>query len=275
MVERLKQAIEKARAQREQALVSDPVARATTAPAPAGTVDWSMLSELAISESRLAANRVISQQCQNPLHRAYDVLRTRLLTSCTTHGWRRIGVTSATKRCGKTLTVVNLAFSLARHPRGRTIVLDVDLRAPHVANTLGVAASTSMADLLLGTVAPHEALMRVGTDVAFGLNRQREPNSAELFQRAETARSMARLMTEMQPDLMLFDMPPLLIGDDALAALSLVDAVLLIAAAGETTAAQIEECERIIGTAVPLAGVVLNRCETAGSEAYGYDYEAV
>ncbi len=53
-------------------------------------------------------------------------------------GWRVLGVTSPTPGCGKTLTAVNLAFSMARQPDQAVVLVDLDFQKPQVGNSLGV-----------------------------------------------------------------------------------------------------------------------------------------
>ena len=74
--------------------------------------------------------------------------------------------------------------------------------------------------------------------------------------------------TRLDPDIVLFDLPPMTIDDDALAFLPKVDATLLVVAAGVTTAAQVDECERQISQTQKLLGVVLNKCEGRMEEYY-------
>jgi Mrp family chromosome partitioning ATPase len=71
----------------------------------------------------------------------------------------------------------------------------------------------------------------------------------------------------------IFDMPPMLAGDDAIGFLHNVDCALLVAAAGSTTIAQVDACERDIAAHTNVLGVTLNKCRYLDKDqAYGYDY---
>ena len=70
---------------------------------------------------------------------------------------------------------------------------------------------------------------------------------------------------------MIFDMPPLLVGDDALAFIGHVDCVLLVAAAETTTIKEIDTCERELAAHTNVLGVVLNKCRYPDRH-YGYSY---
>ena len=73
---------------------------------------------------------------------------------------------------------------------------------------------------------------------------------------------------DMNPDQVLFDLPPVLGYDDFSAFLPRVDAVLLVADATRTTAAHIAACEDVINGHSQLLGVVLNRARRGGVETY-------
>ncbi len=75
-----------------------------------------------------------------------------------------------------------------------------------------------------------------------------------------------------RPDAVIYDLPPLLVSDDAIGFLPQVDCVLLVAAAGQTTPTEIDECERLLGETTNFLGVLLNKCEVKNSDAYQYGY---
>ncbi|MEL6210616.1 MAG: chromosome partitioning protein, partial [Pseudomonadota bacterium] len=62
------------------------------------------------------------------------------------------------------------------------------------------------------------------------------------------------------PTVMLFDLPPLLVNDDAMAFLGHVDCALIVAAAEKTTVKEIDRCERDVASQTFVLGVILNRC---------------
>ena len=84
-------------------------------------------------------------------------------------------------------------------------------------------------------------------------------------QRVAIARALA-----MEPDVMLFDLPPALLNDDVIAIRPHVDALLIVAAGGTTKASDIKETERRLGENIPLLGVVLNKAEIQDTGDYAY-----
>jgi protein-tyrosine kinase len=91
--------------------------------------------------------------------------------------------------------------------------------------------------------------------------------------RSSVARRLDAMCAALDPDVVLFDLPPLLGRDDATGFLPQVDGILLIADATRTTAAQIAECEALFKGSTRLFGVVLNRAADAagrgGADARG------
>jgi Mrp family chromosome partitioning ATPase len=77
---------------------------------------------------------------------------------------------------------------------------------------------------------------------------------------------------ELQSDrsIVIFDMPPVLVGDDVLAFSTQVDAILLVVTQGKTDRASLEKAVQLLGE-TNLLGVVLNKCtETSKDNVYGY-----
>ena len=70
---------------------------------------------------------------------------------------------------------------------------------------------------------------------------------------------------------MIFDLPPFLVSDDTRAFIKNVDAVLIMARAGETKISQIDACEREIAEHTNVLGVALNQCQFT-EESGGYEY---
>jgi Mrp family chromosome partitioning ATPase len=241
-------------------------------------VAWAALPALALDPRHLRRNRVVTAHRTDPAYGAFDVLRTRVLGEMERRGWRRLGITSPTKGCGKTFTAVNLAVTLSRLTDLRTLLLDLDLRRPAVARLLGAPRPGALGDVLRGLVPPARALARVGPNdlqvgrLALGLNGRPEPFAAELFRDPRAAAALAEAEAALAPDLTIFDLPPALAQDDVLALRPHYDALLIVAGGGQTTPRELKEVARRLGPDAPILGVVLNRAEGAEIEDYAYDY---
>lgn len=235
---------------------------------------WAALAALdtPISPELAARARLISTRRDDPVAAAFDVLRTRLMGALRQRGWKRVGITSPTRGCGKTFTSLNLALSLSRMSDRRTVLLDMDLRLPALATRLELTGMGAMRDMLTGAVAPRQHLLRLGENLALGLSDSAAPDAAELLQSSRTRQVLDEIQATLDPDLILCDLPPALSVDDVTALLPRLDTVLLVADGSRTIAREIAECERLLEGQLPLLGVVLNRAESGSGEDYGYGY---
>ncbi len=278
MVERLKEAVEKARAQRSAATppaasLGQPGAEeasATAPEAPPASPAWDDLLDISLDPDALSANRIMTHDKSDPAHIPFDRLRTRLLKAFRDHGWKRLGITSPSKGCGKTMVSANLAFSFAQSREISTILLDLDLRAPALATTLGYEGRCPIEWFLTGDTPPEAYFRKALPNLALGLNTERLRDAAERVQSDRTATTLDQMMRTYKPDLVIYDMPPMLSTDDVLGFFPNLDAVLLVAACGQTTAKEIEECERLMADQTHFLGVMLNKAPVNTIEAYEY-----
>ncbi|MFA7433236.1 MAG: CpsD/CapB family tyrosine-protein kinase [Gemmobacter sp.] len=234
------------------------------------TAAWQALAEMKVDRAQLNRKRVVSIET-GPEAGPYDLLRTRIIHQAQTHGWKRVAVVSPHSGCGKTTTVANLAFSFGRQRDLRTMLIDVDLRRPALATLLLQKPAHTMADVFEGRIPFAEHGLRYGGNLAFGLNRGPVRNPSELLQSLQTRQVLEDLDETYAPDLMIFDISPLMASDDNIAFLQHVDCAVLVAAAERTPMDQIDVAERQISELTNVMGIVLNKCRYSGG-AYGYDY---
>lgn len=268
MVERLKEAIAKAREQRaaQTARPAQPGPLGAASAAAAAAPAWDALPSVDVPPAQLSRARVVAARKTDPASVAVDLLRTRVLTTMRRHGWRRVGVSSPAPGCGKSFTALNLAYSMARNAQLRVALLELDLRRPSLASLLGLTDGGCATRFLHGDGPLEDAFVRIAPNLAVAAARRNVGDSAELLQSATTAEAVRAIGERLAPDVLIMDLPPVLTGDDTLSALPLLDALLLVAAAGATTAAQIQECERLIEGGTAFLGVVLNKVHPADVE---------
>lgn len=201
-------------------------------------------------------------------NRAFDLLRTRLRQTTQEKGWVNIGVTGPTTGCGATFTAVNLALSLSRVDASRTVLMDMNLRDPGVMEAFDIAAPGDMGDYLCGSASMTDHLMRTSDTLALGLNARPDDTAAETLQHRSTQETLAEMQRSLAPELVIYDLPPMLVNDDVFAFLPQLDGVLLVSDGTRTTASELLECERMLDGHVPLLGVVLNRARASSIQRY-------
>ena len=123
------------------------------------------------SRSASAMQRSLTKADRDPTtRRAFDQLRTRLRQTMKERNWINVGVAAPTSGCGTTYTAVNLAMSLARVPGSRTLLMDMNMRNPALADAFNVAVDGPISDFLSGETPMGAHLSRSSDTLALGLN---------------------------------------------------------------------------------------------------------
>ena len=265
---------------------AEPTPQAPAEPAPQAPAEripqpnlWNRLPRIPVDPARMERNLVITANRHDPAHAAFDVLRTRMIQAMRDKGWHRVGITSPTAGCGKSFTAINLAVSLSRLNDFRTVLLDFDLHRPGLSRILGLKDMPATADFLRGEIGAEDYLstfapnmLNIGDRLALGVNGRVEPFASELFANPRSAEVIARMQTDLQADLVLFDLPPALAMDDVLALRPHLDCVLIVVGGGETRARDMREVQSRLGEDMPILGVVMNKAEVDASAGYSYGY---
>lgn len=212
-----------------------------------------------LDTKHLEANRIVTFDSEDPDSVAFDILRTQILAKMEENGWRTIAITSPTPECGKTVVSLNLALSIAKQTDKTALLVDFDLRKPRVGSYLGLPKEKSLYDYLENGTELKDVLVNPGLPRLVIL-----PNAVPIRNAAETltSRRVKNLVTELRERyerrMIIFDLPPLMAADDAIAFLPQVDCVVLVVASGESTPAEVKESRRQLQTC-NLLGVVLNK----------------
>jgi Mrp family chromosome partitioning ATPase len=269
-MERIQSAIAKARAARANQSAPQAAAVDETRRDPGVEAAWAALAPAPLDPGRLDARRIVAHRPGLPAL-PFDLMRTNLMRQLRQKGWTRVAVTSPGSSSGKTTTVLNLAFSLARQADLRVMALELDLRRPAMMPTLGLSGDWRFAGALDGSAPADGQLLRWGTNLALGMNAEPVHSPAELLSSARAAAEVDAIEARYKPDVMLFDMPPFLVSDDTIAFLDQVDCVLIVAAAEESAVGEIDRCGKELARHTQVLGVVLNKCRFMERDE-GYDY---
>lgn len=277
-MEKLQAALAKARAQRE----GEPAARGSkpelsaraksrqVAETEAKNSTWGAVPFFEPTAKRMKQSRIFAADASvEGTH--FDILRTKLLLEMRRNNWTRIAITSATAGSGKTTTACNLIAGFGRQPEVGSMLFDVDLRRPSVAKFFGAAPTSGLVDVLEGSVAFEEQAVRLHPNTIVSMTNRPLRDPSLLLSKQQTADTLDDIQERFQPDIMLFDLPPVLISDETRAFLKLVDAALIVAASDMTSVAQVDEVEREVSEYTNVAGVILNKCRFM-DEGYGYSY---
>lgn len=204
---------------------------------------------------------------------AYKLLRTKLQFSFADDSDSRIiGISSSISGEGKSLSAINLAFSLSQLGK-KVLLIDCDMRCSVLAQTLKLQKQPGLSNFLTGQSPLNRLLQPCGIpedEKAFyvmtaGTN---PPNPVELLSSAR----MSRLLTELRKtfDYVILDFPPVGEVSDAIAAAKETDGILLVV--------RQDQCSRMaLGNAVrqfeyvgaKLLGIVYNCTRESHRRKYG------
>jgi protein-tyrosine kinase len=231
---------------------------------------WRAFPTLSVSPLLLERNHVVTfSGGENSVQ--FDVMRTRLLQVMRANGWKRVAITSPGPACGKSTLALNLAFSLGRQPAVSTLLLDMDLRRPSLARMLGLRERHHFARVLDGIEPLDQNALRHGDNLVIATQSGSERRPAELMQSPTTTAVLDAIEAKYEPSVILCDLPPVFVSDDAMAVMGHMDAALIIAAAETTTIKEIDRCEREVAAQTNVIGVILNKCRYMERD-FGYDY---
>ena len=207
---------------------------------------------------------------------AYKMLRTKVQFSFADDAdCHIIGVSSAMTGEGKSLSAVNLAYSMSQLGK-RVLLIDCDMRRPSVAEKLPVQVTPGLSDYLSGQTRADNLIQHCGMEddvcafhvIAAG---RVPPNPMELL----SSNKMSKLLEVLRGsyDYIVLDLPPVGEVADALATVKLSDGMLLVVRQnyGNRSAlnAAIRQFEFVNSRIV---GIVLN-CASDPSHGYGkYHY---
>ncbi len=249
-----------------------PTGRDASSGRRAGKADWSALPEVTILPEHALQTRVaalLGGKDATP----YDMLRSRTVRMMRESGWKRLAVTSPNAACGKTTVSLNLALSLARQKDLRVILCDLDLRRPALHRLVGYQPGLSFHQVLTGEIPFEQACARIGSNLVVAMNATPVPQPAELLHSEQGRDMLTAIEEEWRPDIMIFDMSPMLASDDNVGFMRNVDCSLLVVAAESTTLQNIDVCEKELAQLTNVLGLVLNKCRYDDPSA-GYGYEA-
>lgn len=279
-MEKLQKALSKARQERDGQAVSPatiqarPKAKSRSTPhdvpvLPA-TPHWAELAPFEPDLNHLKKNRILTlnaEAASNP----FDILRTKAFLLMRQNGWTRMAITSPNQSCGKTTTACNLAVGFSRQRENRTMLFDMDLRRPNVANLLGRKPEHGVKRLLTGEISPQEQMLCLRGNVAVSMAPGPVADSTQLLLSQQTSDKLDEVQHDYAPDIMIFDLPPMLSTDDARAFLKNVDCALIVARAEQTKMSQLDQCESEVAQQTNVLGIVLNNCRHSTQEDQGYE----
>ncbi|OZD78705.1 hypothetical protein CH260_02555 [Rhodococcus sp. 05-2256-B2] len=209
-----------------------------------------------------------------PIAEAFRQLRMNLKFLSVDNPPRILLVTSCIAGEGKSTTAVNLALSLAESGN-RVVLVDADLRRPHIADYLGIVGSVGVSSVLAHDAGLDEVVQTTGhTDLWALGSGPAPPNPSELLG-SSTAQSLLRDLGRAF-DYVVVDSPPLLPVTDAATLATQCDGTILVTRYGYTRREELTRAAaNLENVGASLLGVVMSMVPATGRgrDQYGYDFE--
>ncbi len=206
---------------------------------------------------------------------AYKLLRTNLLFSFSgSSECRIIGFTSSFSSEGKSLTSINLAYTMAESKRN-VLLIEGDMRLPNLSKRLNLQASPGLSNLLVGMTTAGEAIQvfrssdeednAVALDVLVAGDIP--PNPSELLG-SDRMMSLLEVLREHY-DFIILDLPPVTAVTDALVACKLVDGMVVVVRSDRAVRGALAETIRQLRLVnAHILGFVFNGAQESGGGYY-------
>jgi non-specific protein-tyrosine kinase len=216
----------------------------------------------------MADRRCVGFFSNLPEVESYRVLRTQIMSRVLEKGGNTLMVTSALPGEGKTLTAINLTFTIAREFKHTVLLVDCDLRRQNIHNVLGIPAEKGLVDYILDDCPVQDLLVWPGVEKVTLISGGRTiGGSSEVLGSPRVKELVAEMKTRYSDRFVIFDVPPVLIGADALAFAPLVDHVIMVVQAGRTPLPDINKALEMLPQE-KILGFVLNRHEASRNKHY-------
>ena len=214
-------------------------------------------------------DRLLNPGTEFMVSEAYNKMRTNLMYTLADKKCPVIGVTSAFKGSGKSLTLANLAISYSQLGK-HVLVIDCDLRSPVQHRVFNLKNMTGVSEILggfsQGGISVHKIKEYPNVSV---LNAgATPPNPSELLA-SERMEKLVALVKE-KFDMVIIDLPPINVVTDAGVISSLVDGYVFVVRSGVDDNRSVRSAlDTLNQMNANVLGVVLNDVNMTQGKRYG------
>jgi polysaccharide biosynthesis transport protein len=217
------------------------------------------------------SERLVQNEPSSPFAEAINDIRTAILFSKIDAPPKTILITSPLPGEGKTTLALNLALAFAR--RGRTLLIDADLRKGRLEEVVHLDNHLGLTDMLSGQctakeaiVADHESenlfLLTAGTS---------PPNPLEVVSSKRFSDDLARLRSSFE--YIIIDGTPLLPVSDSIVLARIVDVTVMAVKSDDTPRdVALDALKRMQASRVTPVGIILQQVDMRKLRGYGRSY---
>jgi len=200
----------------------------------------------------------------------YRMAASRLVLSTEARGSTVIEITSALKGEGKTTTVVNLGYTIARDLGKRTLLIDCDFPCPALYQYVNKSAPSGLIDLLDGQALLTDCLSSIDEVPCYIMSVGGSGEEHNELTRIQQLRAMLpKLRTNF--DYIIINTPPVLSSATMGILASLADVLIMVVRAGTTPKHIMQRAFTMLGLTIEKQ-VILNAVELQSMPNYMYGY---
>ena len=212
--------------------------------------------------------QILNKNTNFAIQEAYKRLRTNIRFCIRDQKCKKFCLTSGQAGEGKSITLLNLAISIAQTGK-KVLLIDADLRRPAVARLLVEKASPGLSEVLVGEVRAVDAIrpeVYPNLDILF--SGEIPPNPSEILS-GEQMQELIESSTEKY-DYILVDTPPVNVVTDACVIANLLDGVMLLAWQNRSKKDALRQAvSNLQLTGANILGYILNGVVSEGNRYYG------
>ena len=208
---------------------------------------------------------------QGQFTEAINDVRTAILLSQVDEPPKVIMLTSTTAGEGKTTLACNLAIAFSQ--RGRTLLLEADLRRGDLSKALGINTGPGLSDFVSGACSLQDALLQLPELPTLYVMQggTTPPNAIEIISSHKFNLGLHNLREAF--DFIIIDTSPVLPVSDAVVLGNSADAILLVIQTERTSQASVKlALKRLQAARLRPVGVVLQQANMKRVEGYGQYY---
>ncbi len=268
-MERITDALNKAMSTR-QSSVAQEVPGVSKGEEDLGPIRYEKTRVIPSSTSDFIHNRLVAALDNDPRATPFRMLRTQVLRTLRDKGWNSLAITAPTQGAGKSLVAANLAVSISKEVNQTVLLVDLDLRRPSLSQYFGIHPEHGLGDYLTKDISIESLMINPGLERLVILpGKNSVHNSSELITSPKMLSLAKEIKTRYQSRIILYDLPPLLVVDDAMAFMPHIDASLLVVENGANNKDDVLKSVSMLGKS-NFIGTVLNKVPSGTTDYYGY-----
>ncbi len=259
-MEKIQQALERARQQRESAGRSTSTRQSHAQNVQ--KIEYTQTKSIEGHAGLQRENRILSAIEHSAYTDVFKILSTQIIQRMGEHQWSSIAITSVGKDEGKTTTAINLGISIAKEIEYTVLLVDANLRKPELHKYFGITPELGLSDYLKGDadIDIADLLIRPGDIDHFVILPGGLPimNSAEMLGSPKMCTLVEELQNRYPKRIIIFDLPPVLNTADTLSFVPCIDCALIVVEDDVTKETELKQIVDLLSV-TNVIGTVLNK----------------